>query len=48
MRNMREGLLLLFYFYFFLLLIFDSGMESEESGHGVAYQRVHVEGPCES
>ena len=48
---MSEGLLLLFFFssfFLFLLLIFDSGMESEESGHGVAYQRVHVEGPCES
>ena len=28
--------------------MFDSGMASEESGHGVAYQRVHVEGPFES
>ena len=47
MRNMSEG----FFLFFFCgnkALDVDSGMASEESGHGVAYQRVHVEGPFES
>jgi len=55
MRNMSEGFFLFLFSSFFSFLsvvtrrrMFDSGMASEESGHGVAYQRVHVEGPFES